>query len=143
MYKLNKTQEITRLSDSACIPPDPDNRDYSEYTRWLAAGNTPAPAELQAWTVVKAAMLVSAQAAQERLLTRLSEAAGRRARAGDLTTAAACDAACVKLLALSAFPAVVAAGTEAALQTAIADALVDAKSGLPVGLKTALTQLGL
>ena len=36
---------ILRLSDSACIPFDPDNTDYQAYLRWLEAGNTPEPAE--------------------------------------------------------------------------------------------------
>ena len=43
MYKLNTTSSITRLSDGASIPPDPDNNDYAEYLRWVADGNTPEP----------------------------------------------------------------------------------------------------
>ena len=27
------------------IPFDPDNTDYKEYLKWLAAGNTPEPAD--------------------------------------------------------------------------------------------------
>ena len=45
MYKLTKHNSIQRLSDNASIPPDPANRDYAEYLEWLAAGNTPEPAE--------------------------------------------------------------------------------------------------
>lgn len=48
MYKLQKTiiQEcIVRLSDGACIPFDPDNRDYQDYLAWIAQGNQPLPAE--------------------------------------------------------------------------------------------------
>jgi hypothetical protein len=51
MYKLIKN-EITntinvvfRPVDNACIPFDPDNKDYQEYLKWLAEGNTPEPAE--------------------------------------------------------------------------------------------------
>jgi len=35
---------IKRQSDGALIPPDPGNRDFREYQRWLAQGNTPQPA---------------------------------------------------------------------------------------------------
>lgn len=45
MYKLNKTSSITRLSDGASIPADPDNNDYAQYLRWVDAGNTPEPAD--------------------------------------------------------------------------------------------------
>lgn len=36
---------ILRLSDNACIPKDPDNKDYQEYLEWLKEGNTPEEAE--------------------------------------------------------------------------------------------------
>ena len=51
MYKLiknlfnNRSNQVQRLSDNACIPFDPANTDYQEYLKWLEAGNTPLPAE--------------------------------------------------------------------------------------------------
>ena len=55
MYKLSQLglgqtepQSVIRTTDGACIPFDPANTDFVEYQKWLAAGNTPLPAEEQA-----------------------------------------------------------------------------------------------
>jgi len=51
MYKLiqdsvtNQLSTIQRMTDNAFIPLDPANTDYQEYLEWLAAGNTPEPAD--------------------------------------------------------------------------------------------------
>jgi hypothetical protein len=42
-YKLLEGNGIQRLSDMACIPLDPANRDYAEYLAWVDAGNTVDP----------------------------------------------------------------------------------------------------
>lgn len=41
-YKLLESG-VQRLSDNACIPPDPGNRDWQDYQTWLKQGNTPEP----------------------------------------------------------------------------------------------------
>jgi hypothetical protein len=45
MYKIHGTSSIYRFSDGAFIPLDERNPDYAKYLAWLAAGNTPIPAE--------------------------------------------------------------------------------------------------
>ena len=51
MYKHYKVDgqvwehAIQRISDGAYIPFVEDNYDYQEYLKWVAEGNTPAPAE--------------------------------------------------------------------------------------------------
>lgn len=46
-YKLNQNPtSITRLSDGASIPADPQNTDYAAYLQWLSEGNTPEPADI-------------------------------------------------------------------------------------------------
>jgi len=50
MYKLWKNNEgnirsIIKTSDNTYIPFDPANTDYQEYLKWVAAGNTPEPAD--------------------------------------------------------------------------------------------------
>lgn len=44
MYQLTSTDAVRRTADNAYIPPDPENTDWQEYQRWLAAGNAPLPA---------------------------------------------------------------------------------------------------
>lgn len=47
-FKLvaNHPETIYRVDDGAWIPVDPRNVDFQEYQKWLAAGNTPLPADI-------------------------------------------------------------------------------------------------
>jgi hypothetical protein len=51
MYRLVKNQvtndvtSVNRIEDNAFIPFDPANTDYQKYLEWVAAGNTPLPAD--------------------------------------------------------------------------------------------------
>ena len=49
-YKLRNGKDgnpcaITIVGQLISIPMDPDNRDYQEYLKWVAEGNTPEPAD--------------------------------------------------------------------------------------------------
>ena len=44
---LEPVNGVIRIIDNAGIPFDPANRDYQEYLKWLAEGNTPEPADKQ------------------------------------------------------------------------------------------------
>ncbi len=62
MYKLTKHNTIIRLTDNASIPADPVNTDYRNYLEWLAAGNTPEPAQTAAEIAAEATALEQTKA---------------------------------------------------------------------------------
>lgn len=63
MYKLSMdNNSVIRLSDNACIPFAPGNRDYNEYQEWLAEGNTPEPAETEQEKATRIQMETNAEA---------------------------------------------------------------------------------
>ena len=45
VYGYTEPTSVIRTTDGACIPFDPANTDYQEYLEWIAAGNTPEPAD--------------------------------------------------------------------------------------------------
>lgn len=45
MFKFTRSTWVIRLADNALIPNDPRNADRQEFDRWVAAGNTPLPAD--------------------------------------------------------------------------------------------------
>lgn len=45
MVAGEQARSVKRLADNALIPFDPRNTDYQKYLAWVAAGNTPQPAD--------------------------------------------------------------------------------------------------
>lgn len=75
MYKLHIDGEsVVRLEGGGCIPKDERNSDWRDYLAWLAAGNTPEPAQTPE-------EIAAEKAAAE------AEAARIRAKAADLVDA--------------------------------------------------------
>ena len=112
MYKLTSPTSptsITRIADGACIPADPTNTDYATYLAWLAAGNTPLPADMPPWPPIKAAELDVVRTTFEQIINRLDGIAARFARAGDMPSALSCDATVVDLIAIPKSASVLAA----------------------------------
>ncbi len=62
MYKLTKHTSTIRLANNANIPTDPANTDYRNYLEWLAAGNTPEPAQTAAEIAAEATALKQTKA---------------------------------------------------------------------------------
>lgn len=74
-YKIQKDGiGVIRLSDMTFIPENPANRDWQEYQKWVAAGNTPDPAFTPEELLVQA----SEKAAEEARI---------QAKAADITAA--------------------------------------------------------
>jgi hypothetical protein len=42
---MGAATSVKRTTDNAFIPFDPANTDYQAYLKWVAEGNTPAPAD--------------------------------------------------------------------------------------------------
>jgi len=71
MYKLHPfEQSVIRLADFATIPNDEANPDWIAYTAWLAAGNTPLPAQTPEEIAAEAA---AKEAESERIQARATD----------------------------------------------------------------------
>lgn len=110
-------------------------------TSKLVTAAQKAAAAGQAAAETKAALLDGVRITREQIIDRLSGISGRRQRAGDLVTAAACDAAVLRLLDLTTRPDVIAATDAAQLRTAVKTGYAEAKALLPVAVQNAFRGL--
>lgn len=114
-YKLNALGGVTRESDGACIPEDPDNRDWQEYAQWLALGNQPTPADLPDW---RTPVMETYRQNRETYLSRLAGIAVFEG-AGDGTIRQAASTFRQRLLDIPQAASVTAATSEQELKLAI------------------------
>jgi hypothetical protein len=113
MYQLTNNDSVLRLEDQAVIPPDPENKDYAAYLKWLDEGNTPfSPPEVDWRTPILADF-------SERREVYLNRLAGIALFANDATVTAAAGTFRQKLLDLPADPTVTGAASAEALTDAI------------------------
>ena len=84
MYKLTSPASVTRIADNASIPADAANTDYANYLAWVAAGNTPLPADVPSFAALKAAEFASFRATRRDFLDRM---AGVRTEFSDMGVA--------------------------------------------------------
>ena len=142
MYKLTNTSAFIRTTDGACIPADPGNNDYANCLKWIAAGNTPLPVDVPAWTPAKEAELSAMRGTFEKTINRLMGIAARLGRAGDAPGALSCDRAVEALVALSGAAPVVAAGTLPALKLAVKNEYAAAEALLSASALAAFRGMG-
>ena len=83
-YRLTPSSSIIRIADNAWIPGDTANNDYVDYLAWLAAGNTPLPADVPSFAALKAAEFASFRATRRDFLDRM---AGVRTEFADMGVA--------------------------------------------------------
>lgn len=104
-----------RIADGAFVNPDTN----PEYLAWLAAGNTPLPAEQLDYATAKARILAEVRSARQPVLDALMGIAGRKHRGNKKDIADAIDIAAQGLLDLPNKASVQAATDEATLRAAL------------------------
>jgi len=73
-YQING-EGVIRLADGACIPPDPENRDWRAYVAWVSQGGAPDPEPVVAPDPDSVAIQQARHEAKVALLDALPEGA--------------------------------------------------------------------
>ena len=111
MYKLTNSTGVIRTSDDALIPADADNADWQKYQQWLAAGNTPLPADVPQVAELLARAKDELRALRVPILNAVTGIGWRASMTGNTALANEAAALAEALLDITAAPALNAATT--------------------------------
>ena len=109
MYKLTNSTGVIRTSDDALIPADADNTDWRKYQQWLAAGNTPLPADVPQVAKLLARAKDELRALRKPILDAVNGIGWRASMTGNTALANEAAALAEALLDITAAPALNAA----------------------------------
>ena len=109
MYKLTNSTGVIRTSDDALIPADADNADWQKYQQWLAAGNTPLPADVPQVAELLARAKDELRALRVPILNAVTGIGWRASMTGNTALANEAAALAEALLDITAAPALNAA----------------------------------
>lgn len=109
MYKLTQSNCIMRMTDNALIPADAGNADWQKYQQWLAAGNTPLPADVPQVAELLTRAKDELRALRKPILDAVNGIGWRASMTGNTTLANEALALAQALLDITADPALNAA----------------------------------
>ena len=118
MYKLTNSTGVIRTSDDALIPADADNTDWRKYQQWLAAGNTPLPADVPQVAELLARAKDELRALRVPILNAVTGIGWRASMTGNTALANEAAALAEALLDITAAPALNAATNYDAMRAA-------------------------